>query len=515
MWWFGIGLFLIEVAPESLQLTAVYGFTSGGAMLLLAAVVGDWIDRSQRLKAARVALISNNISVLVCCVLVFVVLTYKQQIEEQMENKLLLYICFALIVIVTIVTNLCNLGRTLIMERDWIVEICGRHKDTIATMSATFRAIDLTTKIIAPLITGQVMTYASPRIGALCIGSWNIISVFIEYFLVWKVYSIFPALQKEKQHVDVDKDHEIDVVLMNKKGDNENRISEENRGQADAVDTDVTLQKSGKEKSHGLLYKIFSSLISLVRGRKYYMKYDVSLAGIAYAFTQGMNESVLGILFGISACFGLIASITYPFIRKQFGLVKTGLLGLSCQISCLTLCMISLGLPGSTFDPKFWDKEKTEPVKLLCNESYAGNFSTQSQDTNNNTLATLNGTINLVQTLSNNCNSTVEFTEEKSKISLIVLFTGILGARFGVWTADLVIAQLFLENIQETERGIVNGFQWSLNKLMDMLKFIMVILIPDPELFGYPAMVSFCFICTAWILYARYTKKTLGYICCK
>ncbi|KAJ8315984.1 hypothetical protein KUTeg_005998 [Tegillarca granosa] len=48
-----------------------------------------------------------------------------------------------------------------------------------------------------------------------------------------------------------------------------------------------------------------------------------------YAFTQGMNESVLGILFGISACFGLVASIAYPFIRKQFGLAKTGLFGLS------------------------------------------------------------------------------------------------------------------------------------------------------------------------------------------
>lgn len=144
-----------------------------------------------------------------------------------------------------------------------------------------------------------------------------------------------------------------------------------------------------------------------------------------------MNESVLGILFGISACFGLIASIAYPFLRKKFGLVKTGMLGLTCQISCLTLCMISLGLPGSTFDPTYWGKDKAVTMKSICNESYTGSLSTPSSETNHSTPEMLNGTINLMPTLNSNCNNTIESTEEKSKISLIVLFTGILGARFG------------------------------------------------------------------------------------
>ena len=86
----------------------------------------------------------------------------------------------------------------------------------------------------------------------------------------------------------------------------------------------------------------------------------------------------------------------------------------------------------------------------------------------------------------------------------------------GVWTADLTITQLFLEDVAETERGLVNGFQSSLNKLMDMLKFVMVIFISDPSKFGYPAIVSYCFICSAWILYAIYKKRSTGRIlCCK
>jgi hypothetical protein len=37
-------------------------------------------------------------------------------------------------------------------------------------MSATFRLIDLVTKALAPLVTGQVMTYASTIDGAIFIG---------------------------------------------------------------------------------------------------------------------------------------------------------------------------------------------------------------------------------------------------------------------------------------------------------------------------------------------------------
>lgn len=50
MWQFGIGLFLIELEPDSLQLVAIYGFISGAMTLLLSTLIGDWVDRTARLK---------------------------------------------------------------------------------------------------------------------------------------------------------------------------------------------------------------------------------------------------------------------------------------------------------------------------------------------------------------------------------------------------------------------------------------------------------------------------------
>ena len=53
MWQFAVGLFLVDITPDSLRLTAIYGFTSGGAVLLFGAIVGDWIDKNPRLRGTR------------------------------------------------------------------------------------------------------------------------------------------------------------------------------------------------------------------------------------------------------------------------------------------------------------------------------------------------------------------------------------------------------------------------------------------------------------------------------
>ena len=66
---------------------------------------------------------------------------------------------------------------------------------SFSATSATFRAIDMCTNIVAPLITGQLMTYTSNMYGAVFIAAWNIVALFVEYVLITRVYTLFPALQ--------------------------------------------------------------------------------------------------------------------------------------------------------------------------------------------------------------------------------------------------------------------------------------------------------------------------------
>lgn len=43
---------MIALYPKTLELTAIYGFVHSGASLLFGAVIGDMIDKTQRMKGA-------------------------------------------------------------------------------------------------------------------------------------------------------------------------------------------------------------------------------------------------------------------------------------------------------------------------------------------------------------------------------------------------------------------------------------------------------------------------------
>ena len=50
MWHFAIGLYLVELTPGSLRLTAIYQLISTLSIIIFGPLVGDWVDANPRLK---------------------------------------------------------------------------------------------------------------------------------------------------------------------------------------------------------------------------------------------------------------------------------------------------------------------------------------------------------------------------------------------------------------------------------------------------------------------------------
>ena len=48
MWEFAIGLIMLELLPSSLALVSAFGLVDGGAQILSGALIGDYVDRSDR-----------------------------------------------------------------------------------------------------------------------------------------------------------------------------------------------------------------------------------------------------------------------------------------------------------------------------------------------------------------------------------------------------------------------------------------------------------------------------------
>ncbi|KAK2704280.1 solute carrier family 40 member 1-like isoform X4 [Artemia franciscana] len=218
-----------------------------------------------------------------------------------------------------------------------------------------------------------------------------------------------------------------------------------------------------RSKSQNSVGKFFRDWVS-------YFRHPVRYAGIAlaclymtvlgfdsittgYATSQGVPEWILGILAGVGAVTGLLGSTSFPKWKIWLGLDKTGLLGFFSQVVCLSLCVFSVWLPGSPFNIP-------DSVK-----------------------------------------------QERSYYSVGFLMGGIFLSRFGLWIADLTINQILQEEVKELERGKINGVQQSFNQLMDMMKFILVILLPYSDTFGYLIIISFAFICLGMMFYSLYVFR--------
>lgn len=87
MWSFAVGLFLALATPGSLQLTAVYGLVCSVSVIAFGAAIGNWIDRSPRLKAAQIALCVQNTAVAVCCVLLIMSMISKQRADDDVSKQ--------------------------------------------------------------------------------------------------------------------------------------------------------------------------------------------------------------------------------------------------------------------------------------------------------------------------------------------------------------------------------------------------------------------------------------------
>ena len=67
IWDFALGIFMNLINPESLRLAAIQGFLINISVIVFGSAVGNWIDRNQRLFAAKVFLIVQNVSVAIAC----------------------------------------------------------------------------------------------------------------------------------------------------------------------------------------------------------------------------------------------------------------------------------------------------------------------------------------------------------------------------------------------------------------------------------------------------------------
>ena len=50
--------------------------------------------------------------------------------------------------------------------------------------------------------------------------------------------------------------------------------------------------------------------------------------------------------------------------------------------------------------------------------------------------------------------------------------------RFGLWISDLSVTQIMQEKVPEAHRGKINGVQNGMQELMNVIKYVLVVVLP-------------------------------------
>uniref|UniRef100_A0A8C8LKK3 Solute carrier family 40 member n=1 Tax=Oncorhynchus tshawytscha TaxID=74940 RepID=A0A8C8LKK3_ONCTS len=515
MWNFAVAVFLVGLYGNSLLLTAVYGLVVAGSVLLLGAIIGDWVDKNPRLKVAQTSLVVQNFSVILCGILLMVVFQFKEQIAE-LYNGWILTCCYILVISIANIANLASTAMAITIQRDWVVVVAGQDSSKLADMNATVRIIDQLTNILAPMLVGQIMSFGSNFIGCGFIAGWNLCSMCLEYGLLWKVYQKTPALAlKAGKKED---DQELKQLNFPKELENGKGTVEGSQ-----LMNEMAVVEADSPKKTSCCYQITEPLRTIRDGWVAYYNQSIFFAGMSlsflymtvlgfdcittgYAYTQGLNGSVLSLLMGASAVSGICGTVAFTWVRKKCGLIRTGFISGVVQLSCLVLCVASVFAPGSPFD--------------LSISPFQDIYSHLTGDSGNLPEADHPASMLNIDGLLVNGSTALpaeELPPLQSYLSVSLLFAGVIAARIGLWSFDLTVTQLIQENVIESERGVINGVQNSMNYLLDLLHFIMVILAPNPEAFGLLVILSVSFVAMGHIMYFRFAFKSLGrrlFLCC-
>ncbi|KAI4876634.1 hypothetical protein NFI96_024370, partial [Prochilodus magdalenae] len=425
--------------------------------------------------------------------------------------------CYIMVITIANIANLASTAMSITIQRDWVVVVAGDDRSGLADMNATVRIIDQLTNILAPMLVGQIMAFGSHFMGCGFIAGWNLCSMCLEYFLLWKVYQKTPALAIKAGQKDTG-DQELKHLNIQKELENPEGPTEGSQ-----LMNEAAVVKSDQEKNQGCCYQMSEPLRTFRDGWVAYYNQPIFFAGMSlaflymtvlgfdcittgYAYTQGLNGSILSLLMGASAVSGICGTVAFTWVRKKCGLIRTGFIAGTAQLSCLMLCVASVFAPGSPFDLR------VSPFEAMISHLLGNNAPLPEAPTMSSVVTTeAQGLLNISTWQAE------EVPHIESYMSVSLLFAGVIAARIGLWSFDLTVTQLIQENVAEAERGVINGVQNSMNYLLDLLHFVMVILAPNPEAFGLLVIISVSFVAMGHIMYFRFAFKSLRsrlFLCC-
>ncbi|XP_078436184.1 solute carrier family 40 member 1-like isoform X2 [Wolffia australiana] len=279
----------------------------------------------------RIWLLTQNMSYMIAGLSVALLLVGQDQLPRGSPM-------FMFLVVITNIAGaigaLSTLAGTILVEREWVVVIStGQPPELLTAMNSIIRRIDLSCNLLAPVLSGLIISFVSLRASAFTLALWNTVAVWLQFWLLNSVFYGIPALcegslRRSAKLISVD------------------RLEDCPPNREETTDDSPT-------HSDGHSGFMFFDAWAV------YLKQEVCLAGIALAllyFTvlsfgalmtaalkwQGIPAYVIGLARGVSAIIGIMATVAYPVVHSFIRTLRTGLWSIWAQWTCLFVCVVSI-----------------------------------------------------------------------------------------------------------------------------------------------------------------------------
>ncbi|KAI6239744.1 Solute carrier family 40 protein [Aphelenchoides fujianensis] len=214
---------------------------------------------------------------------------------------------------------------------------------------------------------------------------------------------------------------------------------------------------------------------------------------ISYGKAYGLSDILLGWFKSASALLGVVGAVAYSQLEKRVGVRWTGICGLSVQQIFLWICVASIFLPGTLFDPAGYARDFSWSGWW---HEFEAAFSVDSPPKGGN------------RTMISATTSAPTTAFGRPPLAIVFYFVGVTFARIGVWIVDLAIMQLMQESVKETDRLSVFGVENALCQFFFVGKDLMAIVAPDVRTYGVLILISVLFVMSGFAFYLFYFLKT-------
>ncbi|KAK7418370.1 hypothetical protein QQX98_003990 [Neonectria punicea] len=312
---FGSVLYLASIFPGTLLPMSVYAMVRGAAAIVLSSLVGQYIDREDRLKVVRLSIVLQRTVVAASCI-IFLILGRAQDASQGLRAGLLVFL-----VVLACVEKLAAMMNLVSVERDWVVVVAKDDTTALRSMNSQMRRIDLACKLFGPFFIG-VIDGISTEIAILVNLGMNCVSVVIEYISIAKVYYQVPELQQPKTAPHLTPEHA--------------QLADQARGFRWRFITQ-SIKKAGEDTVSYFRHPVF--MASFAGALLYFTVLAFNGQMVTYLLATGYTPAQISAARTISVIFEVLATWAGPWLMVRIGPVRAGLWFSSWQVGCLALGM--------------------------------------------------------------------------------------------------------------------------------------------------------------------------------